>query len=49
MSEAVRVMVRVRPMNQKEKDRGTDHPNARMRERGGHRHEKQVYLSKKGR
>ena len=23
MSEAVRVMVRVRPMNQKEKDRGT--------------------------
>ena len=49
MSEAVRVMVRVRPMNQKEKDRGTIPPNGRMRERGGHRHEKQVYLSQKRR
>ena len=35
MAEAVKVMVRVRPMNAKEKDRGTTVNNDRVYQRGG--------------
>jgi hypothetical protein len=41
MAEAVKVMVRVRPMNRKEFDRGMDALSLRLRECGGSRLQEQ--------